>query len=107
MVSDVNENNERHFVIIYYLENDTMRVFEPPIPNAGFTGGKFLSRGKFRPNGRTANEPFIKATDIVVGTILKINHFKFIIEAMDQPTREYLTKVGQLQNHIKEGCGYK
>ena len=61
MVSDVNENNERHFVIIYYLENDTMRVFEPPIPNAGFTGGKFLSRGKFRPNGRTANEPFIKA----------------------------------------------
>lgn len=107
MRSDVNENNDRHFVVIYYLENDTMRVFEPPILNAGFSGGKFLTRGKMRPNGPKANEPYICARDIVVGTVLKINHFKFIIEAMDEPTRTYLTSVGELQNHIKEGCGYK
>lgn len=103
MISDVNENNERHFVIVYYLENDTMRVFEPPIPNAGFAGGKFLSRGAYRPNGRTANEPYIKASDICIGTTLKINHFRFAITAMDQPTREYLTAKGELQNHIAPG----
>jgi EF-hand domain-containing protein 1 len=107
MESDVNENNERHFVIIYYLENDTMRVFEPPIANAGFAGGKFLLRNQYRSNGKTANEPYIKAADIVVGRTLKINHFKFVVTAMDQPTRDYLMSVGQFQDHVAPGCNYK
>ena len=107
MQSAVNENNERHFVIVFYLENDTMRVFEPPVANAGFAGGKFLSRGQYRPNGKLAKEDYVKASDLVVGTVLKVNHFKFVITAMDQPTKDYLRDAGQLQNHIKPGCGYE
>ena len=69
MKSAVNENNERMFVIVYYLEDDTFRVFEPPIPNAGFTGGKFLLRGKYRPNGKTSGEPYITSKDLVIDAL--------------------------------------
>ena len=102
MKSTVNENNERMFVIVYYLEDDTFRVFEPPIPNAGFTGGKFLLRGKYRPNGKTSGEPYITAKDLVIGRTLRVNHFEFEIIAMDGATRQYLTERGQLYDHVAE-----
>ena len=88
------------FVIVYYLEDDTFRVFEPPIPNAGFTGGKFLLRGKYRPNGKTSGEPYITAKDLVIGRTLRVNHFEFDIIAMDGATRAYLTERGQLDDHV-------
>jgi hypothetical protein len=102
MKSAVNENNERHFVIVYYLEDDTFRVFEPPIPNAGFAGGKFLLRGKYRPNGKTSGEPYISAKDLVIGRTLRVNHFEFEITAMDGATRAYLTERGEINNHVAE-----
>ena len=39
---------ERMFVFTYYLEDETVAVFEPPIRNSGVIGGKFLSRGRYK-----------------------------------------------------------
>ncbi|XP_058116379.1 EF-hand domain-containing family member C2 [Anopheles ziemanni] len=46
MVSKVLENNERFFVISYYLSDDTISVYEIPIRNSGFIGGEFIKRRK-------------------------------------------------------------
>ena len=48
----------------------------------------------------TANA-YESSTDIAenLGTF---THFEFNIEARDQPTKEYLTSVGQLENHISK-----
>ena len=39
---------DRVFVFKYFLSDDTMSIFEPPIRNSGFIGGKFLERGKHK-----------------------------------------------------------
>lgn len=41
-------NASREFVLTYYLEDDTLSVFEPRVKNSGVNGGRFLDRGRFR-----------------------------------------------------------
>lgn len=40
--------SQRRFVMSYYLEDDTLQVFETAAPNSGLTTGKFLDRGAYR-----------------------------------------------------------
>jgi hypothetical protein len=37
---------ERVFVLSYFLMDDTLSIFEPPVRNSGIAGGKFLERSK-------------------------------------------------------------
>jgi DUF1126 PH-like domain len=47
---------ERQFVVSYFMNDDTISVFEPPIRNSGIIGGKFLERGlKYKPG---TEEPY-------------------------------------------------
>ena len=39
---------ERVFVLSYFLMDDTLSIYEPPIRNSGVVGGKFLERSKVR-----------------------------------------------------------
>jgi len=41
-------NGTRDFVVNYFLTDDTVSVFEPPIKNSGVVGGLFLARGKYK-----------------------------------------------------------
>jgi hypothetical protein len=34
----------RRFVLSYFLMDDSLLIFEPPVRNSGITGGKFLER---------------------------------------------------------------
>uniref|UniRef100_A0A9I3CJN5 DM10 domain-containing protein n=1 Tax=Anopheles culicifacies TaxID=139723 RepID=A0A9I3CJN5_9DIPT len=46
MISNIRENNDRFFVINFYLSDDTISVYEIPIRNSGFLGGEFIKRRK-------------------------------------------------------------
>ena len=48
MVTDKPEDVDRQFVISYYMEDDTLSVFEPPQRNSGIIGGKFLERRRYK-----------------------------------------------------------
>ena len=41
-------NEDRIFAITYYMEDDTVSIFEPKRKNSGILGGKFLERGKYK-----------------------------------------------------------
>eukprot|EP00752_Nemacystus_decipiens_P010592 g9432.t1 len=43
-----NNDKTRDFVINYFLADDTLSVFEPPVRNSGVVGGLFLARGKYK-----------------------------------------------------------
>lgn len=96
-------NSHREFTLTYFLEDDTLSVFEPRVKNSGVTGGRFLDRGRFRKcfdseNGGTASRENQKersaycASDFYIGAIVR---FEFsptqrleLIEA-DQQTLSY------------------
>jgi hypothetical protein len=71
----------RTFVIVYYLADDTVAVFELQHRNSGFRGGKFIQRGKWK-NVAAGGRGFI-AADFKVGEEITINCFTFITSVAD------------------------
>lgn len=52
MDSDRPIDQNRCFIISYFLCDDTILVYEPPQRNSGIIGGKFLERNRIKlPNG--------------------------------------------------------
>ncbi len=41
-------NATRSFVVNYFLVDDTLSIFEPPVRNSGIVGGIFLARGRYK-----------------------------------------------------------
>ena len=42
------EDVNRSFIITYYLNDDSLQIYEPPARNSGFSTGKFLERGAYK-----------------------------------------------------------
>lgn len=78
IVSDNPDDDQRRFVITYFLHDDTLLVFEPPIRNSGIVGGKFLEKGKYEHEGGSR---YLMPGDFEVGQQTKINYFTFHIES--------------------------
>lgn len=87
MISDLKENNERLFIINYYLNDDTISVYELSSRNAGFKGGEFIGRCKiYFPNQQkfTSHRPVAyKAQDLYLGAIVNFRNFIFQIVSAD------------------------
>lgn len=86
--SRMNSNPERVLIIAYYLQDDTLRIFEMASANSGFPGGNFLSRKKYRRDPKEYEAPLITYKDLGVGKTLEINRFKLNIFACDNDTIE-------------------
>lgn len=105
---------KRYFYITYYLEDDTIQVFEETSRNSGYWGGNFLKRGKyvkddeskvsipFSPNSlrisTTLNSTFssspkklnyFQPNDIVLGNTLHLNGNEFLIVELDNLTLKF------------------
>ncbi|OWZ24635.1 hypothetical protein PHMEG_000240 [Phytophthora megakarya] len=72
-------NAQREFVVTYFLEDETMAVFEPRVRNSGVLGGRFLDRARFRKDPKLtqnlkpheATTPLhYQASDMYVGAVL-------------------------------------
>ena len=48
MVNDRPADQDRRFVLRYFLANDTITVYEPPVHNSGYVGGKFIRRMRIK-----------------------------------------------------------
>ncbi len=79
LVSDDAVDAERTFRITWYLYDDSLAIYEPPRPNSGMVGGKFLARGRLK-NPATGREFF--PSEFFVGARLVIKGHRFeIVEA--------------------------
>lgn len=83
------DDERRDFVFSFFLHDDTLRVFEPPIHNSGIVGGKFLEKGKYKHESGTR---YLQPSDITVGGTVKLNCFTFRILGADKFTLEYMSK---------------
>ena len=84
------DDRDRVFTIQYFLGDDTISVFEPPIRNTGIIGGKFLRRGKYR----NADGAYFNFTDLKVHTDVVLGGFSFHINDVDVATQQFLDTQG-------------
>ncbi|XP_071949365.1 EF-hand domain-containing family member C2-like [Antedon mediterranea] len=87
---------DRRFIISYFLSDDTIAVFEPPVRNSGIIGGKFLERNRIKKPGQplfgTHLSEYYTTADLYVGSRVNFhNHFFILIEA-DEYAFRYMEK---------------
>lgn len=72
---------DRRFIISYFMSDDSISVFEPPVKNSGITPGKFLERGKVKKPDQapysTQLPEYYTYKDIFVGAVIVLNNFHF------------------------------
>lgn len=83
------EDKDRRFIITYYLNNDTVSVFEKFERNSGFIGGKFYERNRAK-NPETGE--YFRSNDFFLGKVIEFNKHKFEIIEVDEYTKAYLRK---------------
>jgi len=71
---------------MYYLEDDTIAIREPPLRNSGFVGGTFLRRTKIH---KTA-ESYYEAKDFYIGAFVNLNGHAFSLNDADDYTLSYM-----------------
>mmetsp|Transcript_14599 Transcript_14599/g.16131 ORF Transcript_14599/g.16131 Transcript_14599/m.16131 type:complete len:516 (+) Transcript_14599:59-1606(+) len=90
MITNRPEDVERRFVLGYYLNDDTISIYEVATKNSGIWEGKFLERGKFK-NIHRNNERF-NPSDLVIGEDIVINCFHFHILGCDGYTEKWINE---------------
>ncbi|DAZ94331.1 TPA: hypothetical protein N0F65_012134 [Lagenidium giganteum] len=86
MISTRKEQQQRRFVITYYLTDDTVSIYEPEQRNSGVVNGKFLERGVYKSlEGRR-----YLLDDFVIGNELSFNSHRFQLFDADEYTKKFL-----------------
>ena len=83
--SPKSEDTNRKFIITYYLNDNSLQIYEPPIRNSGMYEGKFLERNQYKKQDGTIYKP----EDLVIGYDVKINGHWFHISDCDDFTKKW------------------
>lgn len=87
---------DRRFIISYFLSDDSILVFEPPVRNSGIIGGKFLERGRVKKPDQqlysTKLSEYYNAHDLYVGTRVEFNNHRFVLIDADEYAYNYMEK---------------
>jgi hypothetical protein len=91
MISGDAINKSRNFTITFYMEDDTLSVFEDVVRNSGLVGGNYLKRGKYKnelPPDSDVPRVFMP-TDIYLGNVICVNGCEFKLTEMDEMTLDF------------------
>jgi len=102
-------DQERRFIVSYFLADDTIQVYEPPVRNSGVIGGKFLERGRVKkpeqPSFSTQMSEYYKSQDLFVGANVEFNRHKFVILDADDYVHNYMqAHSGQMPTESDMEC---
>ena len=86
MVTSNPVDAQRVFVLNFFLEDDTIMIFEQMVPNLGVVGGKFRSRSLVKKPDHSR----YTAEDFGVGKEVVINCYRFAMEGCDAFTTAWL-----------------
>lgn len=84
---------ERVFVVIFYLSNDSVSIYEKLSRNSGFSSGKFLERNRVR---NPATLEYFKASDFNVGVTIQVHSHVFELIDCDAYTKEFIVRNPQV-----------
>jgi len=85
MIDNDTIQKTRTFLLSFYLEDDTLQIFEEAKYNSGIDSGRFLKRGKYNndlPPDRNSPRRFL-ATDMFLSNVVCVGGAKFQIVEMD------------------------
>ena len=79
------EDAHRKFIITFYLNDDSIQIYESQTRNSGFSEGKFLEKNQYK----TTEGKKFQPEDLVVGYDVKVNGYWFHITDCDDFTKKW------------------
>ncbi|XP_076350680.1 EF-hand domain-containing family member C2-like isoform X2 [Tachypleus tridentatus] len=84
-------DSDRTFILSYFLSDNTIQIYEPPVQNSGLAGGKFLERGKVKtPDSTSTFSQYYTVSDMYIGAVLNIVGLKFLLTDADEFALNYM-----------------
>ncbi|NWI95320.1 EFHC1 protein, partial [Pitta sordida] len=91
--SPVPEDRNRRFILSYFLSDDTISIYEPPVRNSGISGGKYLKRTRVAKPGSTPEDPiYYEPSDFTIGSTVEVFGHRFVITDADEYVLNYLER---------------
>lgn len=97
LVSDDPNDQQREFVISYYVEDRAFSISERLIPNSGFRSGKFMQKTVV--NNPSTNQPYAPS-EIYIGANVEISGRKFCL----QEASENALKIMEARSDVFTKC---
>lgn len=82
------EDVDRRFIISFFLNDDSLSVYEPAQRNSGIVEGPFLKRAQYKNEDKGWSA--ITPSDLPLGGDVKINGYSYHILSCDDYTKKYL-----------------
>jgi len=99
------EDEDRVFVVAYYMQDDCLSIYEPPQRNLGVVTGRFLEKGVHM-NQITGQ--LFKPEDLMPGNIIKLYNHEFeILDQDDYTLKLYNDPDAQFANFSPEAVVQK
>ncbi|NXA10340.1 EFHC1 protein, partial [Sapayoa aenigma] len=91
--SSVPEDRNRRFILSYFLSDDTISIYEPPVRNSGIPGGKYLKKTRVAKPGSTPDNPtYYEPSDFAIGSTIEVFGHRFVITDADEYVLNYLER---------------
>ncbi|NXI99038.1 EFHC1 protein, partial [Psophia crepitans] len=85
------EDRKRRFILSYFLSNDMISIYEPPVRNSGITGGKYLGKTRVaKPGSTTENATYYEPSDLTIGSTIEVFGHRFVITDADEYVLNYV-----------------
>jgi hypothetical protein len=98
------EDQGREFTILYRLVDDKLSVYERPVRNSGWPGGKFLDYCRVMKPGSSKDDPeYYGPADLYIGAMLDIFGSRFCLNSADPFVLEFVQKNPEcFPKHVRE-----
>ncbi|NXH13496.1 EFHC1 protein, partial [Bucco capensis] len=84
-------DRKRRFILSYFLSDDMISIFEPPVRNSGIIGGKFLGKTRVaKPGSTPENATYYKPSDFTIGSTIEVFGRRFVITAASEYAQRYM-----------------
>ncbi|KAM7044360.1 EF-hand domain-containing family member C2 isoform 1-T1 [Molossus nigricans] len=94
LITDKCADQDRMFIISYFLSNNTISVFEPIEENSGNAGGLFLKRMRVKRPGqeifKSELSEYIQPEELYIGAKVNVNGYLFILLNADEYTLKFM-----------------
>ncbi|NXK10876.1 EFHC1 protein, partial [Herpetotheres cachinnans] len=85
------EDRKRRFILSYFLSNDMISIYEPPVRNSGIIGGKYLRKTRVaKPGSITENAMYYEPSDLTIGSTIEVFGHRFVITDADEYVLNYM-----------------
>ncbi|NXT23015.1 EFHC1 protein, partial [Syrrhaptes paradoxus] len=85
------EDRKRRFILSYFLSDDMISIYEPPVRNSGIIGGKYLQKTRVAKPGSTPdNAMYYEPSDFTIGSTIEVFGHRFLITDADEYVLNYM-----------------